>query len=153
MTSPTTRTLALSVLLPGFTGTTPPLWVRRALAEGMAGVCLFGQNVEGPEQLRALTRALRVERRDVLVASDEEGGSVTRLDAVPGDEVGRGPERPHPDDGVVGLGVHVEHRREHEVDPGRAGLQAEAARWRRRRRGRREWQLRATVTPARRPAG
>lgn len=81
MSSPTTRALALSVLLPGFTGTTPPPWVRRTLAEGMAGVCLFGQNVEGPDQLQALTRALRTERPDVLVASDEEGGSVTRLDA------------------------------------------------------------------------
>jgi beta-N-acetylhexosaminidase len=75
------RGLALSVLLPGFTGTTPPAWVCRTLAEGLAGVCLFGQNVEGPEQVRALTRALRAERPDVLVASDEEGGSVTRLDA------------------------------------------------------------------------
>jgi beta-N-acetylhexosaminidase len=75
------RSLALSVLLPGFTGTAPPAWVRRTLAEGLAGVCLFGQNVEGPEQVRALTRALRSDRPDVLVASDEEGGSVTRLDA------------------------------------------------------------------------
>ncbi len=75
------RSLALSVLLPGFTGTAPPEWVRRTLAEGLAGVCLFGQNVEGPEQVRALTRALRATRPDLLVASDEEGGSVTRLDA------------------------------------------------------------------------
>ena len=75
------RGLALSVLLPGFTGTAPPEWVRRTLAEGLAGVCLFGHNVEGPEQVRALTRALRSHRPDVLVASDEEGGSVTRLDA------------------------------------------------------------------------
>ena len=77
----TLRNHALSVLMPGFTGTAPPAWVRRTLAEGLAGVCLFGQNVEGPGQVRALTRALRAERPDVLVASDEEGGSVTRLDA------------------------------------------------------------------------
>ncbi|MBA2465651.1 MAG: glycoside hydrolase family 3 protein, partial [Nocardioidaceae bacterium] len=75
------RPLALSVLLPGFTGTTLPGWLRSAVAEGLGGVCLFGHNVEGPEQVRALTAALRAERTDVLVASDEEGGSVTRLDA------------------------------------------------------------------------
>jgi beta-N-acetylhexosaminidase len=69
------------VLLPGFTGTTPPAWLRRAVGDGLAGVCLFGQNVESPEQVRALTGTLRDERADLLVASDEEGGSVTRLDA------------------------------------------------------------------------
>jgi beta-N-acetylhexosaminidase len=81
MTDPSLRRLALSVLLPGFSGTTPPPWLRRAVTEGLAGVCLFGQNVEGADQVRALTAALRGERPGVLVASDEEGGSVTRLDA------------------------------------------------------------------------
>ncbi|MGA9746280.1 MAG: glycoside hydrolase family 3 N-terminal domain-containing protein, partial [Nocardioides sp.] len=75
------RSLALSVVLPGFMGTTPPPWLRRALTEGLAGVCLFGHNVEGEDQVRALTRAVRDERPEALVASDEEGGSVTRLDA------------------------------------------------------------------------
>ena len=75
------RRLALSVLLPGFVGTTPPGWLRRAVDDGLAGVCLFGQNVESPEQVRALAGALRDGRDDLLVASDEEGGSVTRLDA------------------------------------------------------------------------
>ncbi|RYU11920.1 beta-N-acetylhexosaminidase [Nocardioides iriomotensis] len=81
MTEPALRRLALSVLMPGFTGTTPPPWLRRTVTEGLAGVCLFGHNVEGADQVRALTAALRDERPDVLVASDEEGGSVTRLDA------------------------------------------------------------------------
>lgn len=81
MTDADLRGLALSVLMPGFVGTTPPAWLRNAVDGGLAGVCLFGQNVESPEQVRALTAALRDGRVDLLVASDEEGGSVTRLDA------------------------------------------------------------------------
>ncbi|QWZ09431.1 glycoside hydrolase [Nocardioides panacis] len=79
-----TRRLALSVLLPGFLGTTVPGWLGERLAEGLAGVCLFGQNVGSAEQVRALTGDLHAVRHGVLVASDEEGGSVTRLDARAG---------------------------------------------------------------------
>ncbi|GAU65383.1 putative beta-N-acetylhexosaminidase [Streptomyces sp. NBRC 110611] len=71
---------ALTVLQPGFTGTTAPDWLRRRLGEGLAAVGLFGRNVHDPEQLAALTRQLRRERDDVLVAIDEEGGDVTRLE-------------------------------------------------------------------------
>jgi beta-N-acetylhexosaminidase len=74
---------ALAVILPGFEGPVAPDWVRRRLSEGLGGVVLFGWNVESPEQLRALTRALRAEG-DLLVGIDEEGGDVTRLEVATG---------------------------------------------------------------------
>ena len=79
------ESLAAACVFPGFDGLTPPDWVRRWLERGLGGVVLFGRNVSGgPEQVRALTRALRAEREDVLVAIDEEGGDVTRLEAAVG---------------------------------------------------------------------
>ena len=76
--------LAGAVLQPGFTGSTPPDWVRRWLGEGLGGVALFARNIVGLEQVAALTAALRAERPDVLVAIDEEAGDVTRLHARTG---------------------------------------------------------------------
>ncbi|GGR18280.1 glycoside hydrolase family 3 protein [Streptomyces netropsis] len=75
---------ALTVLQPGFTGTTAPDWLLRRLGEGLASVGLFGRNIATPEQLAALTAQLRAERADVLVAIDEEGGDVTRLEVRTG---------------------------------------------------------------------
>ncbi|UKY52602.1 glycoside hydrolase family 3 protein [Streptomyces inhibens] len=71
---------ALAVLQPGFTGTTAPDWLLRRVGEGLASVGLFGRNVADPAQLAALTERLRREREDILVAIDEEGGDVTRLE-------------------------------------------------------------------------
>jgi beta-N-acetylhexosaminidase len=73
--------LAAGCLLPGFAGVEAPDWVRRRLSEGLGGVVLFARNVRDHEQLAALTAALRAERPDVVVAIDEEGGDVTRLEA------------------------------------------------------------------------
>lgn len=75
---------ALTVLQPGFTGTTAPDWLLRRLGEGLASVGLFGRNIASAEQLAALTAQLRAERDDVLVAIDEEGGDVTRLEVRTG---------------------------------------------------------------------
>ncbi|MDT0462681.1 glycoside hydrolase family 3 protein [Streptomyces gibsoniae] len=75
---------ALTVLQPGFTGTTAPDWLLRRLGEGLASVGLFGRNIASPRQLAALTAQLRAERDDVLVAIDEEGGDVTRLEVRSG---------------------------------------------------------------------
>jgi hypothetical protein len=75
---------ALTVLQPGFTGTTAPDWLLRRLGEGLASVGLFGRNIASPDQLAALTARLRQERDDVLVAIDEEGGDVTRLEVRTG---------------------------------------------------------------------
>ncbi|MDJ0379257.1 glycoside hydrolase family 3 protein [Streptomyces sp. G-G2] len=71
---------ALAVLQPGFEGTTAPAWLLRRVGEGLASVGLFGRNVASAEQLAVLTAQLRAERDDVLVAIDEEGGDVTRLE-------------------------------------------------------------------------
>ncbi|MFF4904840.1 glycoside hydrolase family 3 protein [Streptomyces sp. NPDC001260] len=75
---------ALTVLQPGFTGTTAPDWLLRRLGEGLASVGLFGRNIASAEQLSVLTAQLRAERDDVLVAIDEEGGDVTRLEVRTG---------------------------------------------------------------------
>lgn len=78
------RRLVHSVLVPGFTGTSAPDWVRRAAEAGLGGVCWFGQNVTDPVQARRLADSLHDARADLLVLSDEEGGDVTRLEASAG---------------------------------------------------------------------
>ncbi|MCM2576111.1 glycoside hydrolase family 3 protein [Streptomyces meridianus] len=75
---------ALCLLQPGFGGTTPPDWLLRLVGEGLGAVGLFARNIESPDQVRALTSGLRAERGDVLVAVDEEGGDVTRLETRTG---------------------------------------------------------------------
>ncbi|WP_433279322.1 glycoside hydrolase family 3 protein [Pseudonocardia xinjiangensis] len=74
----TDRRLVDAVLLPGFTGTTVPDWLARAVDDGLAGVCVFAANVG--TDFPALTRTLHGRRPGFLVAGDEEGGSVTRLE-------------------------------------------------------------------------
>ena len=76
--------LAPACLFPGFDGLDAPDWLRRLLAEGLGGVVLFARNVRDPEQLAALTASLRAEQPDLLIAIDEEGGDVTRLEAATG---------------------------------------------------------------------
>ena len=78
------RRLALACVWPGFPGCEAPNWVRRRLAEGMGGVCLFGWNIRDVEQVAALTSSLRAENPAVLVSTDEEGGDVTRLELATG---------------------------------------------------------------------
>src|SRR5690242_377626 len=82
--SPDLLRLADTVLLPGFTGTTAPDWVRRRLARGLAGVVLFSRNVGTPAPLAALPPALRAENPEILIGVDEEAGEVTRLEARTG---------------------------------------------------------------------
>ncbi len=76
--------LASSCIFPGFEGPRVPDWVRRRIAEGLGGVVLYAWNVESPDQLRALTSDLLAERADLVIAIDEEGGDVTRLEAGTG---------------------------------------------------------------------
>ena len=71
-------------LLPGFVGLEPPAWVRRWIARGLGGVCLYARNVESPEQLARLCEELHRENPRLLIAIDEEGGDVTRLEAATG---------------------------------------------------------------------
>jgi beta-N-acetylhexosaminidase len=71
-------------LLARFGGTEPPDWLRRWLERGLAGVLLFAGNISSPDQLRSLTAQLREHNPDVLIAADEEGGIVTRVEAASG---------------------------------------------------------------------
>ncbi|GAA4741821.1 glycoside hydrolase family 3 protein [Amnibacterium soli] len=73
------RRAAAGVLLPGFGGTALPEALAAHLRAGLAGVVLFGANVRDPQQVRALTDAIRAARPEAVVAIDEEGGDVTRL--------------------------------------------------------------------------
>jgi beta-N-acetylhexosaminidase len=82
--SPQLLALADQVLQPGFRGTTAPDWIRRRLSGGLGSVLLFGGNVRDRAQTAALTAALRAENPDVLIAVDEEGGDITRLEAATG---------------------------------------------------------------------
>jgi beta-N-acetylhexosaminidase len=79
MTTPTLRTLALRTLLPAFPGRRAPSWALRLVEDGLAGFALFGYNIGDPAELTLLTADLRAARPDVIVATDEEGGDVTRL--------------------------------------------------------------------------
>lgn len=78
---------AHGVLAPGFSGTTLPGWVADALASGLAGVVLFAENTPDVATTRALTDAVRAVRPAAIVASDEEGGDVTRLEAAAGSSI------------------------------------------------------------------
>lgn len=75
---------ALRCLLPGFIGTEAPEWVLRRAAEGLGGVCLYARNVESPEQVAGLCASLHAANPALIIAIDEEGGDVTRLEAVTG---------------------------------------------------------------------
>ena len=79
--------IAHAVLMPGFSGTSLPAWVARALAENLAGVILFAENVPDIETARHLTDEIRAAGPDAVVASDEEGGDVSRLEAATGSSI------------------------------------------------------------------
>jgi len=82
---PQIRRLALGCLLLGYPGPAVPRWLLDALGDGLGGVVLFGSNVGDGSGVAALTERLRAAAgRDVLIALDEEGGDVTRLDTVRG---------------------------------------------------------------------
>ena len=73
------RGLALRTLLPAFPGSTVPAWYLRLIEQGLGGVALFGANITNLEQVAEMTAAMRSARAAVIVATDEEGGDVTRL--------------------------------------------------------------------------
>lgn len=81
------RRLASACLLGSFDGTEVPAWLLDRVRNGLGGVLLFAQNVAGDEQVAASCEQLRCARSDVLIAIDEEGGDVTRLDAAWGSDV------------------------------------------------------------------
>jgi beta-N-acetylhexosaminidase len=85
---------ALGVLLPGFRGTTLPSWLRGRLEAGLAGVCLFGENIVDDEQVAGLCAQIRSANPAAVIAIDEEGGDVTRLAYATGS--------PYPGNAVLG---------------------------------------------------
>ena len=76
--------LADRCLFPGFVGTVAPDWIRRRAAGGLGGVVFYGRNFETLEQATTLAGALHAERPELLIATDEEGGDVTRIDVASG---------------------------------------------------------------------
>lgn len=83
---PALERLANATLLVPFPGTHPPGWLLDGLANGIAGVCLFHNNLAGAAQLRELTGQLRAAGGDPLISLDEEGGDVTRIGKAAGSE-------------------------------------------------------------------
>jgi beta-N-acetylhexosaminidase len=69
------------MLVVGFHGHEPPPHILDWLREGrVGGVILFARNIDTPEQVAELTKALHgAARRPILVAIDQEGGAVARL--------------------------------------------------------------------------
>jgi beta-N-acetylhexosaminidase len=90
----TLHELASRVVMGAFPGPTLPPWMASRLEAGLGSVCLFGSNVDSPEQLASLTAQLHSVAPDVLVATDEEGGDVTRLHRRHGS--------PHPGNAALG---------------------------------------------------
>ena len=99
-TDPALARLADAILIPPFPGVSAPAWILQALERGLAGVTLFGPNIAAPDQVTALTAALRTAAAaadvavgsaagpapgsasgsaDPVIAIDEEGGDVTRV--------------------------------------------------------------------------
>lgn len=72
------------VLLPGFSGTEAPRWLLGAVEDGLAGVLYFAHNTPDLATTARLSQQLHEARADLLVAIDEEGGDVSRLQAADG---------------------------------------------------------------------
>lgn len=71
----------LSRVMIGFEGTEVPDYLSGLADRGLRSVALYGENIESPEQLKRLVRNLRdVLGPDAIIAIDEEGGVVTRVD-------------------------------------------------------------------------
>ncbi len=79
MSTATLRRAINATLMPGFEGPVLPGWLAAELADGLGSVCLFSTNVVDGPQVRALTDAIHDANPAALVATDEEGGDVTRL--------------------------------------------------------------------------
>ncbi len=79
------RRLAAATIMGSFTGPDVPDWLRRAIDDGLGSVCLFASNLT--RSAVEVTDALHQARPDVLVATDEEGGDVTRLWATTGSPI------------------------------------------------------------------
>ncbi|HEY4607951.1 MAG TPA: glycoside hydrolase family 3 N-terminal domain-containing protein, partial [Ilumatobacteraceae bacterium] len=86
MTAHDDRQLVAGCLLGSFIGTEAPPWLLDLVRDGLGGVLLFAQNVIDDAQVADLCQRLHETRGDLLIAIDEEGGDVTRLDAARGSD-------------------------------------------------------------------
>lgn len=71
-------------LLARFAGPEPPDWLASWLAAGLGGVVLFATNITDPRQCRSLVTRVKSGNPEAIIAVDEEGGIVTRLEARTG---------------------------------------------------------------------
>lgn len=83
------RRLAYGVLLAQFPGLSVPPWLEEPLRHGLAGIILFGENTPDIETTRQVVETFQGVRAaaggpPLIVASDEEGGDVTRLQVTTG---------------------------------------------------------------------
>jgi beta-N-acetylhexosaminidase len=83
---PTLARLANATLLVPFESYQAPRWVLEGLADGISGVCLFHNNLDGPEQVTALNATLAGVTDTPLISLDEEGGDVTRIGQAQGSD-------------------------------------------------------------------
>ncbi|SDI76201.1 beta-N-acetylhexosaminidase [Frankineae bacterium MT45] len=106
---PQFRRLALSSLMLGFVGPTPPDWLLAGLADGLGGVVLFGSNLGDGRDVRRLTDQLRAAAgHEIVISLDEEGGDVTRLDTQRGSTSPGAAALGHLDDPAVTEAVYAE---------------------------------------------
>ena len=68
-----------ATLQPGFVGTTVPDWLVAAHAEGLTSVCLYGDNISPDGGLAPVCADANRRLPGILLATDEEGGDVTRV--------------------------------------------------------------------------
>jgi beta-N-acetylhexosaminidase len=73
------HTFAARTVMASFEGESLPDWARRRLADGLGGICLFGENVTSRDGVRRLCTAIHQASPEAIVSLDEEGGDVTRL--------------------------------------------------------------------------
>ncbi|MBE3001416.1 glycoside hydrolase family 3 protein [Nocardiopsis sp. HNM0947] len=83
---PALARLANATLMVPFESHHAPRWVLEGLADGVSGVCLFHNNLESPEQIRALNARLGEAADTPLISLDEEGGDVTRIGQARGSD-------------------------------------------------------------------
>jgi beta-N-acetylhexosaminidase len=76
------RRAARGTLLASFAGPSLPDWMLRQVDAGLGGVCLYGSNRHA--DIAAVAAAVHGTRPGVVVALDEEGGDVTRIEATTG---------------------------------------------------------------------
>ncbi|MFC3995431.1 glycoside hydrolase family 3 protein [Nocardiopsis sediminis] len=104
---PSLDRLANATLLVPFESYEAPPWLLDGLADGIAGVCLFHNNIRGPEQVAELTAVLAAAADDPLVSLDEEGGDVTRIGQRQGSDYPGNAALGAVDDPVLTRAVHT----------------------------------------------